>query len=94
MAFLTLGISQLFHAFNVRSEKYSIFQLKANWYVIGAFIICGILTLGVVLIPAVSQLFSLAALDWSQWLIVLGLSLVPVLVIETVKIFVRQRDKK
>jgi len=94
MAFLTLGISQLFHAFNVRSSEYSIFQLKQNWYVNGAFIICAILTVGVVLIPPVADIFSVANLNGLQWLIVLGFSLTPVLVIEIVKVFVRLKKKR
>lgn len=93
MAFMVLAISQLFHAFNARSEKYSIFSLKQNKMLIYAFIVSFSLQLAVVLIPGTQKLFEVTFPTFIQWLVIFGLSLVPVLIVETQK-FVRNLKKK
>ncbi|MCL1924864.1 MAG: cation-translocating P-type ATPase, partial [Defluviitaleaceae bacterium] len=68
MAFSTLSISQLFHAFNMRSGKF--FENKA---LVMAFLVGVLLQFSVIMSP-LNQIFSVTALDLNQWLIVLGLS--------------------
>jgi len=86
MAFATLSISQLVHAFNVRSEK-SIFATNIfdNIYLIGAFFAGILLQVSVINIPALSQAFRVTPLESQQWLVVFALSLVPILIIELEK---------
>lgn len=88
MTFTTLGLSQLVHVFNIRSEK-SIFlkSLFNNIYIIFAFIICLILQVIVVIIPEIASVFKVKPLNPSQWLIILFLSLIPILVVEFEKIW-------
>ena len=96
MAFAVLGLSQLVHAFDVRS-KYSVFsrRIPTNWYLIGAFVICVLLQVSVITIPALSAVFRTAALNAGQWMIVAGLSLVPMAVSELEKLTARVvRGKK
>ncbi len=86
MCFLVLGVSQLFHSFNLRSEE-SVFskKTKRNPFVWIAAIFCFALQSSVVLIPAASNLFGVCALSVTQWLIALVLSACPLIVCEVYK---------
>lgn len=86
MAFATLSISQLVHAFNVRTEK-SIFttNIFQNIYLIGAFFIGVILQIIVISLPNLSNAFRVVPLQINQWCIVFILSLVPILIVELEK---------
>ncbi|MDP4120062.1 MAG: calcium-translocating P-type ATPase, PMCA-type [Bacillota bacterium] len=87
MAFSVLAISQLVHAFNVRSE-HSLFECGffSNLKMIYAFVICLFLQVSVIMFPTVSKVFKTASLNTEQWLIVAGLSLLPLLITETEKL--------
>lgn len=86
MCFLVLGVSQLFHSFNLRSEK-SLFDksAKSNSFVWIAFILCFALQASVILIPWLSTLFGVARLSLVQWGISIALSAVPLAVGEVYK---------
>ncbi len=86
MAFAVLSISQLVHAFSMRSQR-SVFSigLLSNKKMVYAFFICLLLQTSVITIPALSAVFKTAALSGVQWLLVAGLSLVPLLVMELEK---------
>ncbi len=88
MAFATLTFCQLFHAFDVRSERLSIFSLgiTSNKAMNKAFTAGLLMQLTVLLVPPVQKIFSVVSMDAVQWGIVLGLSLVPVAVCELVKL--------
>ena len=87
MCFFVLAVSQLFHSFNMRSEK-SIFSRKKekNPFVIIAFLICFALTSFVILIPGARTLFGTLAMGAEEWIICLCLSAVPVVFCEVYKI--------
>lgn len=87
LAFITLSISQLFHSLNLRSDYKSIFQvgLFTNRYLLMA-IGAGILIQALIVhIPFFSQWFGIMALSPSEWIFVLGVSLIPVFVNEIYK---------
>jgi len=88
MAFVTLGILELVHSFNIKSEQ-SIFKMNimGNKYLIGAFILGTVLQVGVVLIPGVSSYFKLVPLDSLQWSYTLAISVLPIIIIEVQKKF-------
>jgi len=94
MAFMVLELSQLFHAFNVRSTKLSIFKLKVNKYLVYAFF--GSLSLQVLtLLPGVRNIFDIIFIkQWGLWLAVFLLAFSPVIITETVKFFLRLKDRK
>lgn len=83
MAFAVLSLSQIVHAFNVRSEK-SIFksQFFNNMKIIYSFILCVILQVSVISLPSLSLIFKTANLNFMQWSIVAILSLSPLAVVE------------
>ena len=86
MAFAVLSISQLVHAFNMRTE-HSIFTISicSNVYLIGAFFIGVALQAGVIMIPALAAVFKVQPLENVQWAIVAILSFVPIVVVELEK---------
>ena len=93
MAFMVLAISQLFHAFNVRSDKMSIFKLKLNKYLVGAFFIClGLQAL--TLLPGVRNVFDIMLIKQGMlWLVIFVLAISPVVIVEIVKFFSRKFSK-
>jgi len=88
MAFCVLSLSQLVHAFNMRSE-HSIFKegAFANKYLIFSFISGVFLQAGVVMTKPLAAVFKVASLDSKQWLIVAVLSLMPIIIVEFDKLF-------
>ncbi len=93
MAFMVLAFSQLFHAFNVRSAKISIFKLPFNKYLVGSLIICFVLQL-LTLLPGVSGVFDIIVIkQWYLWFIIAGLSLAPVIIVEISKFIQRKLVK-
>ena len=86
MSFCTLSISQLVHAFNMRSRRSLLYvNIFDNVYLIGALIL-GIFLQWLVVEPEfMNSIFGTSALRMSQWLWVMGLSLVPLAVCEAEK---------
>ena len=93
MAFATLTFCQLFHAFDVRSETQSIAHigLTSNPAMNKAFLVGMALQLSVLLIPPLMSVFRVCALTLTEWLVVLGLSLIPLAVCEVEKAVRRNR---
>ncbi len=86
MAFVALGILELVHSFNIKSEE-SIFKvgLLENKYLVGAFLLGTILQIAVVIMKPIAQLFSLVPLTMVQWLYTFGISILPLIIIEIQK---------
>lgn len=86
MAFVSLGILELVHSFNIRSEE-SIFKmgLFKNKYLIGAFALGTLLQVLVVVIPSFAEIFKLVPLAEEQWLYTVGISIIPIAVMEIQK---------
>ncbi len=87
MAFLVLSASQLFHVLNVRTKK-SIFvsPLHKNKYMVGALCISFLLIVLIAFVPPIAQIFKIAILPAKAYLLALGLSVMPVVVIEIEKL--------
>ena len=88
MAFVSLGMLELVHCFNIKSEE-SIFKVGIfnNVYLIGAFLLGTILQVGVVCIPSVAEIFKLVPLNSIQWLYTGLISISPIIIIEIQKKF-------
>lgn len=88
MTFMTLGLIQLFHSLNVRSNTHSIFKLGlfTNPALIGAIIIGAVLQLVVIFTPFLRDLFKVEWLNLEQWAIVLATSLAIIPVVEIGKL--------
>ncbi|WP_250277943.1 calcium-translocating P-type ATPase, PMCA-type [[Clostridium] colinum] len=93
MAFATLSISQLIHAFNMKTEK-SIFSINLfnNPYLIYSLIAGVILQVLVIMVPFLANIFKVVALNTTQWLIVLILCIMPIIIVELEKFLTRKND--
>ena len=91
MAFATLTLCQLFHAFDVRSEEASLLRLgvASNPAMNKAFLIGLAMQLAVPLVPPLQTVFSTVSLSPRAWGVVAGLAVTPVVVCEAVKAFRR-----
>ena len=87
MAFGTLAFAQLNHALNTRSNK-SMFEIGPlkNLYLIVSLVICYILQFSIMNITLFSGIFRTTPLSATQWLFVISLSIVPLIVVELVKL--------
>ena len=95
MAFITLCVCEMLHAWNMRSLKESIFTMKKhNKVLIGAILLSAVLTVPVLFIPVLRNMFSLSALSGMNylWAFLAGACIVPI--VEIVKCFQRAADKK
>ncbi len=86
MAFAVLSLSQLVHAFNMRTE-HSLFQISmgGNPFLIGAFLAGCLLQISVIMAEPLAAVFQVCPLNKTEWLIVAGLALVPLPVVELEK---------
>ena len=91
MAFAVLSIAQLIHAFNMRTDKslFKIHILRNKWLCM-AFVIGIILQASVIMLPPLAEIFTVVPLNMKQWLIVMGLSFVPVVFSEIEKAVFRK----
>ena len=95
MAFLTLSMCEIFHSFNMRSLKNSIFTIKhQNIWLVGAGLLSLILTTAVVEIDFLANAFNLAQLDLTEYGIALALAFTVIPIVEIVKLIQRAVRKK
>lgn len=79
VAFATLSLCQLVHAFNTRSARVSLFRLGlfSNPQLLWASAVSLALLLAVLLVPPLQSAFDVARLSAGQWRLVVGLAVVP-----------------
>ena len=95
MAFMAIGLLELIHSFNIKSEK-SLFKtgIFDNKYLVGSLILGIFVQTVVILIPQIAEIFELTSLNSIQWMITIGISLLPIPVIELQKWFDSKKSKK
>ena len=86
MAFVAIAMLELIHSFNVKSDE-SIFKvgLFENKYLIGAFVLGALLQIVVVMVPVFANVFGLVPLTGTHWLYTLGISILPLIIMEAQK---------
>ena len=95
MAFATLGLIQLLHAFNVKSVYQSVFKVGLfrnktfNWAIPVAFV----LLMATIVVPGFNNLFHVSHLSLTQWLAVIVGSFLIVVLVELVKAIQRALGK-
>ena len=96
MAFLTLSMAEVFHSFNMRSLKGSIFAIKKqNLILWGASILATALTVLVLQVPFISEkIFALTPLEEGPFFAALGIAFAIIPLVEIVKLIQRAVDKK
>ena len=95
MAFVALGLLELIHSFNVKSEE-SIFKsgLFENKYLIFSFLGGGFLQIIVVIIPFFANIFNLVPLNKVQWLFTILISILPLVIVEIQKNYNEYSNEK
>ncbi len=95
MAFVTLSLAEVFHSFNMRSQKESIFTMPANNIYIWAAALFSIVVIGaVVYLPFLAAAFSLVPLSVIQLATCAGLAFTIVPAVEIAKLFARRAARK
>jgi ATPase, P-type (transporting), HAD superfamily, subfamily IC len=94
MAFLTMSMAEIFHSFNMRSARGSIFRMKTqNAFLWGAAIISFVLTTVVIYVPFLSNAFGFESINFTEYLLAMGLAFSIIPLVELVKLIQRKLQK-
>jgi len=94
MAFLTMSMAEIFHSFNMRSQRSSIFKLGGhNKMMIGAAIFTLIATTVVCEIPFLAKAFQFSSVSLAEYAVAICLGLMVIPIVEIVKFFQRKAAK-
>ena len=95
MAFLTLSMAEIFHSFNMRSQRQSVFGIKhQNLFLWGAAGLSLILTLVVLYVPFLQEAFSFAHISLFEYAVGLSLAFLIIPLVEIVKAVQRYIAKR
>ena len=95
MAFLTMSMCEIFHSFNMRSRRQSLFKLsKQNMWLWGSAIAALILTTVVIEIPWLAALFEFSTISLREYAIAMGLAFLIIPIVEIVKVFQRMSSRR
>lgn len=95
MTFITLCLSQIVHAMNQHSNTISFFSKEQpkNKMLFLAMLASVLILMVIIFVPALSKFFSIVTLSGTQWSIAIGLSFVPLIVSEIIKLFAPKEEK-
>lgn len=91
MAFLTMSMAEIFHSFNMRSRRGSIFTLKtSNWILNWAAVASLVLTTLVVYVPFLAQAFEFEHISLNEYSVAIILAVCVIPIVEIVKLIQRK----
>ncbi|MDF2904998.1 MAG: ATPase [Herbinix sp.] len=94
MAFLTMSMAEIFHSFNMRSQRGSIFTMSThNVVLIGAAVISFVLTTAVIYVPFLSNIFEFEHISLVEYGIAMLLAICVIPIVEVVKAIQRKLQK-
>lgn len=94
MAFLTLSMAEIFHSFNMRSRRESIFRMKNhNMYLTGAMVLSFILSTAVIYIPFLAKAFDFAPISAAEYAVSIALAISVIPIVEIIKFIQRKIEK-
>ncbi len=95
MAFLTLSMAEVFHAYNLRSQTKSLFSLKShNIALFCAMAASFLLTTGVIFVPVLATAFSFESISIAEYAMAIGLALTVIPFVELVKAIQRRAHRE
>ena len=95
MAFLTLSMAEIFHSFNMRSRRESIFTMKSNnSFLLGAMVLSLLLSTLVIYIPFLAKAFDFASISLAEYAVSMALALLVIPIVEIVKLIQRAVERK
>ena len=94
MAFVTMSMAEIFHSFNMRSQRGSLFTLKGfnktlNWAALGSLVA----TTLVCEVPFLANAFGFTSVELNEYLIALALAFCVIPIVEIVKLIQRKCSK-
>ena len=90
MAFLAMSMCEIFHSFNMRSQRKSVFTLKGQNKVLWAAMLGSlVLTTAVIEVPVIANAFGFTPIGGVEYAIAMGLAVLVIPVVELVKLFQR-----
>jgi len=94
MAFLTMSMCEIFHSFNLRSQRKSIFSLKSHNKILWAAMLGSLLlTTAVLEVPFLYKAFGFTHIGWDEYGIAMALAILVIPVVEIVKLIQRKLAK-
>ncbi len=94
MAFLTMSMAEIFHSFNMRSQRGTIFRLpRQNKVLVGAAVATLVLTTLVCEVPFLANAFGFTSVTFLEYIIAIGLGVLVIPIVETVKLVQRSLAK-
>jgi Ca2+-transporting ATPase len=91
MAFLTLSMAEIFHSFNMRSQRGSLFTVKGmNWGLILAGIASLMCTTVVIEVGFLARAFGFEQISFSEYAVALALAVSIIPIVELVKLIQRK----
>ena len=94
MAFLTMSLIEIFHAFNMRSQRNSVLHSgESNKWLWGSLVLSLVLTTGVIYIPFLSEAFAFSEISLTEFAVATALAAVIIPIVEAIK-FVQRKTKK
>ena len=95
MAFLTMSMCEIFHSFNMRSQRKSVFTLGTHNKILwGAMLGSLVLTTLVLEVPFIANMFGFTPITLPEYLVALALAVLVIPVVELVKWFQRRHDRR
>ena len=95
MAFLTLSMAEIFHSFNMRAHRASIFTIcTPNWTLVGAAAASLALTTLCIYVPFLADAFDFTAISAAEYAVAMGLAVSVIPVVELVKCVQRAVEKR
>ena len=94
MAFLTMSMCEIFHSFNLRSQRKSIFSLKTQNKVLWAAMLGSLLlTTLVIEVPFIANAFGFTTIGLAEYGLAMGLAFLVIPIVEIVKLIQRKVSK-
>ena len=95
MAFLTMSMAEIFHSFNMRSQRHSIFHMQGhNRFLWGAMALSLVLTTAAIYLPGISAAFGFTHISLAEYGVALALAFGVIPIVELVKALQRRLAKK
>lgn len=86
MAFLTLSMTEIFHSFNMRSLRGSVFKMKTgNKFLLGAMLLSLLSTTAVIYIPFLARAFGFTHISLAEYAVAIGIAVLIIPIVELTK---------
>ncbi len=90
MAFLTLSMTEVFHSFNMRSRRQSVFALKSHNKLLWITMLISFLLTTIVVLTPVGSIFSFTDIGLLEYAIGVGLAITIIPIVELIKFIQRK----